>query len=751
MLLFTARGLLANEDFSVRTLRWDAGKNRHRLRELNRRESSGFKNAQSQQRIRRGNSSLGLFKIQESFSHQTVESKFMPDINQWFQPLLDVFNSISFQILILAGSGILAVSLLLLAMTHWGKSRPVWKCVILSFAAHILLMGYAYGTRMLGPDSVAAEQASMETDEVLNVSLLDDSGDEVVTSPNQIDSPQLKIATSTTPLQVSEAMPELEMDEVPALQRAALDTEVIFENVLAAQDVSTVDSAAQEFSANDFDAPLPPPRDDLIEPQEADFGFESDLAMLPEGKIIDPEPIDFDNLEAEEKGENDFEVETDLARVELSESPDPMKLIESSSSDFLAKDNFVPAVPARLPMPAGAPNLAALDQMKPIPKPKRTFQAAQRTKRLADGKAMPTIYSLRATKSRLAVARNRGGSIHTERAVEKALDWLAANQEADGSWSPSSHGAGREDRIFGHNRDGAGGNAETGISGLATLAFLGAGNTHLQGPHAQTIDKAIKYLTKRQKSNGDLSGDAKLFARMYCHSMALLALSEALAITGDSKLLAIVQKGVDFSVAAQNKNGGGWRYQPGDSGDMSQFGWQVMALKSARLGGAYVPEATFEQMEHFLASCSSGIGGGLASYRPRQRPSATMTAEALLCRYFLNVRPTEAGLIEAKRMVMRELPNRSHVNLYYWYYGTLAMYHAGGDEWQKWNAAMKEALLPMQQMNGQQAGSWAPVGMWGGYGGRVYSTATAALSLEVYYRYLPVYEEVARQGGRPIR
>ena len=71
----------------------------------------------------------------------------MLDIDRWFQSLFDLFNSTNFQLVLLVGSGILAVSLLLLAMTHWGQSRPVWKCVVLSFIAHILLMGYAYGTR----------------------------------------------------------------------------------------------------------------------------------------------------------------------------------------------------------------------------------------------------------------------------------------------------------------------------------------------------------------------------------------------------------------------------------------------------------------------------------------------------------------------------------------------------------------------------------------------------------------------------
>ena len=409
---------------------------------------------------------------------------------------------------------------------------------------------------------------------------------------------------------------------------------------------------------------------------------------------------------------------------------------------------------ARLPkmnQPESSSNWSNVAAHKPIPQRENRLRKVTRSKRLGDGKPLPKIYSLRSTQSRLEIARQNGGTIETEQAVDKALQWLAANQDSSGRWDPKQHQAGREDRVFGHNRDGAGANADSGITGLATLAFLGAGNTHLEGPHADTVDQALKFLMNQQKANGDLSGNAKLFAKMYCHSMALLAMSEALAITGDNRLLSAVQKGVDFSVMAQNPSDGGWRYQPGDSGDMSQFGWQVLALHSAKLGGAHVSDKTFEKMKGFLKSCSSGIDGGLASYRPKQRPSATMTAEALLCRYFLHQHVSEAALIEAKRMVSRELPNQRHVNMYYWYYGTLAMYHAGGDDWKNWNEAMQETLLPMQNLTGSDAGSWDPNGMWGGYGGRVYSTATATLNLEVYYRYLPIYSELAKQPTRVLR
>ena len=45
------------------------------------------------------------------------------------------------------------------------------------------------------------------------------------------------------------------------------------------------------------------------------------------------------------------------------------------------------------------------------------------------------------------------------------------------------------------------------------------------------------------------------------------------------------------------------------------------------------------------------------------------------------------------------------------------------------------ALVNSQVSDGPEAGSWEPNCVWGGYGGRVYSTAIAAMCLEVYYRY----------------
>jgi hypothetical protein len=225
---------------------------------------------------------------------------------------------------------------------------------------------------------------------------------------------------------------------------------------------------------------------------------------------------------------------------------------------------------------------------------------------------------------------------------------------------------------------------------------------------------------------------------MYSHGMATLALAEAYALSGDERLLPGLKAALAYTINSQHA-AGGWRYQPYDAGDMSQFGWQLMALKSGELGGIAIPPATRDRMVRFLQSCSTGANRGLAAYRPGDRPSRPMTAESLVCRYFLEADQSPQALAEGAAYVAGERPGVGPANYYYWYYGTLAMFQRQGDDWKAWNAALQKELLARQRWDGSAAGSFDPDDLWGGYGGRVYSTALAALSLEVYYRYTPLH------------
>jgi hypothetical protein len=367
-------------------------------------------------------------------------------------------------------------------------------------------------------------------------------------------------------------------------------------------------------------------------------------------------------------------------------------------------------------------------------------------------------YAKRHAPDRLEYAERHGGSVETEAAVAAALKWLAEMQSDDGRWDASRFGAGEERAVLGQDRGGAGADADSGITALALLAFMGAGHSHVEGDYQTTVAKGLEFLMRGQSADGHLASGTSLYAQMYCHSMASFALAEALAMTGDRRLEGPVRRAVEYSLRAQHPSTGGWRYRPGDQGDTSQLGWQLMSLWSAERAGIKIPQQTWTGAERFLRSVRRGRIGGLASYRPDGPPSTPMTAEAMYCRQIvaeaLGTGAEAASASEATAAIVAIPPEPNRVNLYYWYYGTLALHHQqelsgeAAAAWQSWNTSLSLALVNSQIVDGPEAGSWEPNCIWGGYGGRVYSTAIAAMCLEVYYRYT---SESAQSGWTASR
>jgi hypothetical protein len=286
------------------------------------------------------------------------------------------------------------------------------------------------------------------------------------------------------------------------------------------------------------------------------------------------------------------------------------------------------------------------------------------------------------------------------------------------------------------------------MTGLALLAFLGSGHTHLEGPYQADVRRGLEFLMQAQAPDGNLGGQAAVFEFMYCHAMAACALSEAYGMTRDERLRETVRRAIGYTVAAQDPKGGGWRYRPGDSGDTSQLGWQVMSLKSAELAGFPMSEQTRQGIVRFLQSVSTGRHGGRASYRPGEPSTRTMSAEALVCWQFLGLGREHPACNETGDYVLTELPGEGTFNLYYWYYATLSMYQLQDHHWERWNGAIRKALVERQVKDGPHAGSWDTDDLWGGHGGRVYTTALATLTLEVYYRFMPLYTVVASGESR---
>ncbi|SFJ07183.1 prenyltransferase/squalene oxidase repeat-containing protein [Planctomicrobium piriforme] len=363
------------------------------------------------------------------------------------------------------------------------------------------------------------------------------------------------------------------------------------------------------------------------------------------------------------------------------------------------------------------------------------------------GDRVPSAYRLRSEEERGKAVLKFGGSQATEDAVDRSLRWMASVQNPAGYWHAGDYsGAGSEAGDASHE-------ADVGITSLAVLAFLGKLNTVEQGEYSPVVNRALNWIVSQQtrrhwgegwgSTDGYLGGSASEFEAMYCHAMATFALAEAYAMSrnhADAQWLRTpLVKAVGFILDTQNVDGG-WRYVKGQrEGDMSIFGWQLMALKSAQAAGIEVDERRIARMRRFLAEQRIGSSGGLAGYRPREAASASASAESLYCRQMLGMADEAAANDESVKVILANLPRRTTLNYYYWYYGTLALYQHGGAEWEQWNTAVRNMLVAEQRRSGPLSGSWDPHDVWGGYGGRMYSTAIATLSLEVYYRYLPIY------------
>ncbi|MEK7271201.1 MAG: prenyltransferase/squalene oxidase repeat-containing protein [Planctomycetota bacterium] len=315
----------------------------------------------------------------------------------------------------------------------------------------------------------------------------------------------------------------------------------------------------------------------------------------------------------------------------------------------------------------------------------------------------------------------------------RALRWLANHQETDGRWDCSRHGGG------GNKREQIPDGFDEAMTGLAVLAFLGAGCTDEHGPFTQAVQKGIYWLETHQRPDGSWAGSN------YTHNICTLAAAEIYGMTGKHKEMA--EKALRRMVSQQTSKGG-WDYgKPGSRSDTSITGWAVMAAKSAKLADLDVPDSLFAgALKHFTAAgagesskqgrvfYSIGATGGKEK-DPNPGSGDAQTVIAMLAMLYLGQSADHPWAIRASEQTIRKgiLLN----NFYYIYYGALAMFQTGGASWDAWNLGMKKALGDSQiKDNSDNDGSWDPEpDRYGVEGGRVYTTALGAMSLEVYYRY----------------
>ncbi len=356
------------------------------------------------------------------------------------------------------------------------------------------------------------------------------------------------------------------------------------------------------------------------------------------------------------------------------------------------------------------------------------------------GSAMGSGLEGRGEGMRKRLVIERGGTGESEAAVARALEWLAAHQNQDGSWSFDHTQGNCQGRC--PNPGMLGNRANLGATGVALMPFLGAGNTHREGKYKDVVQNGLYFLTNNMHTDENVPGALTdpVPAGMYSHGICAIALCEAYGMTDDKGLEGPAQASLDFITFAQDPVGGGWRYVPRQPGDTSVVGWQLMALKSGQLAYLRIDPRTVAGASHFLDTVQSDSGSGYGYQGP---PAGTATtAIGLLCRMFMGWKRDNAALMRGVQTLADRGP--SDTDMYYNYYATQVMSHFGGDPWEKWNPKMRDYLVREQAAGGHEKGSWHFPGAHGAdQGGRHYSTAMSAMILEVYYRHMPIYQEQA--------
>jgi hypothetical protein len=580
---------------------------------------------------------------------------------------------------------ILTIAFFVMSWTKLGQGRPLVKCLVLSIFAHLLMVIFFYGTQWLG---FRGNEVAVESFKISLVDVTDEQTDFA-----------------------EEALADKSDDNPLTVEAMAVQQETV-----------KSDDPKQTINSEQID--------DLTQTQ-----VNSESPDVESVKSPVPTDATIDAVVAV-----DIEASDDIGDVISGEQESPLTEIQPVSS---SASDVSDIVDKQVDPNNNADSSPAVADVADAATGSVVNEGPATVKRL-DGTEMPLRYrnrfaavidhsitSTEESPSSGIKGSRFGATRDTAAAIEAALQWLVENQEENGSWDASLHRAGIDRQVDGQQRSSTGVNADTGITGLALLALLGDGNTHLVGSRREAVQHGLEYLLGQQTDNGSLAGNATMFARMYCHAMATVAVCEAYAMTSDERLQRCAQRAIEYTIGCQDTLTGGWRYQRSDPGDMSQFGWQVLALQSAQQAGISTPAETQRLMLKFLQSCNTGVKRGLASYRPGFGATAAMTAESLACRVWLGSQNKPEQLAEGSQYLLQRLPSIEQPDFYYWYYGSLSLRFVGGEPWERWTVALTQTLPKMQQSDG----SWAAVTKWAGYGGTVYSTAMGALCLESFYRY----------------
>ena len=613
-------------------------------------------------------------------------------------------------------AAIAAILALIYLLETWQDiTSLLHKCIAASVAAHLLLLLLATAWFITQEFEPEPESAFSEIEISLDALSQEELAMESAPEEAQINDPTEAITIEKT--ESSFDIPELEALEIEENIvdsntdfQESMEIEIetskaqIQENAVAPKiDQSSLIAELSEPTLPEIDdVPLEEdPNPNQTEEPPVDEVFEPELSNT---QVTKAEAVDFEESAVESESESEsvesgsLVAEATAAESELSESG-------SESSEIAPTTDLATGA-----LPVYAINAPLLPDT--LEDDKRSLQKGGLTELIKKHRGKPS----------LEVIKQLGGSDATEKAIIAAIEWLSKVQEEDGRWDTRKYQAETD--------------YDVGGTALALLCYYGWGARHdQQGKYQNNVKNALSWLLKQQREDGSLARRGM----MYSHAIATIALCEAYGITKDQQIKSAAVAAINYTINSQHQQRGGWRYSPGQDSDTSVTGWQFMALHSARMAGIDIPERPFELARRWLDFAGGGEKGGLYGYQSPKDISRAMVATGMFCRQLDLVSPSNEKMVESANLMKRYPIRNNNPDLYYVYYGTLALYQHQGSIWEEWNNNLKEILPEIQIKTGELAGSWDLSRSNTKGGGRIASTTLSILSLEVYYRILPMY------------
>ena len=311
----------------------------------------------------------------------------------------------------------------------------------------------------------------------------------------------------------------------------------------------------------------------------------------------------------------------------------------------------------------------------------------------------------------------------TVAAVKKGLDYLAGTQSPDGSWQSADDGS----------------TYPLTMTALAGMAFLANGNTPSRGPYADSVRKAMQFLMKHSSASGLLISSSRggNGRPMYGHGFSLLFLCCVYGMETDTanrdRLAAIIRNAITLTSRAQSPIGG-WTYTPGGGDEGSVTVTQMQGLRAAHNAGFTVPPATIEKAIRYLEVCRTPEGGIRYSYGSSASPKLAISAAAIACLYSAGDYDSDMAQ-DCLRYVFKVLNEKQGLSrrghsFYTLMYGAQAIYQAGDEYWDEFFPKTRDWLIEGQKEDGS----------WQGSVGSTFSSGVALISLQLPYKFLPIYQ-----------